>query len=281
MKKVLAILNHNIYLERIQSFCDEEHYSLYLVDDLEDVDVNQYLFCITDISEVVARYVNTPTFICYITSSNIEHNRVFYLKPDFKPAHIRFLVDVLYHGQVVNNYLSSIDIRSIDKEYVLDNDYFNVDRIVCAITYELVTYFTFSDLEKIRLGLAELLTNAIEHGNLGITYQEKNETTEHGSFHKLIENRLSQERTKYLNTNVKLSLSSSKLEFIITDSGNGFNYHKLDGMDNEIISIEDILKLHGRGIRMAKMYYDSIVYSGKGNVVTLTKYINPKAIDIL
>ncbi len=274
MKKVLAILNHNIYLERIQSFCDEEHYSLFLVDDLENIDVNQYLFCITDIKEIVSKYVNTPAFICYITSDNVENNRVFYLKPDFKPSHIRFLLDVLYHGQVVNNYLSSVDIKCIAKEYVLGNDYFNVDRIVCAITYELVTYFTFSDLEKLRLGLAELLTNAIEHGNLGITYQEKNDATEHGSFHNLIESRLSQERVKHLNTNVKLSLSNSKLEFIITDSGKGFDYHNLDDRDNETISIDDILKLHGRGIRMAKMYYDSIVYSGKGNVVTLTKNIN-------
>ena len=279
MKKVLAILNHNIYLERIQSFCDEEHYSLYLVDELEDIDVNQYLFCITDIKEVVTRYVDTPTFICYITNANVEHNRVFYLKPDFKPSHIRFLVDVLYHGQVVNNYLSSVKITSIEKEYELSNDYFNVDRIVCAMTYELVTYFTFSDLEKIRLGLAELLTNSIEHGNLGITYQEKNDATEHGEFHKLIENRLSEERMKHLNTNVKLSLSNTKLEFVITDSGNGFDYHKLDGMPEEVISIEDILKLHGRGVRMAKMYYDSIVYSGKGNIVTLTKIINHKITD--
>ena len=278
MKKVLAILNHNIYLERIQNFCDEEHYSLYLVDELDDINVNQYLFCITDIKEVVTRYVDTPTFICYITNAHIEHNRVFYLKPDFKPSHIRFLVDVLYHGQVVNNYLSSVDIRCIVKEYELSNDYFNVDRIVCAITYELVTYFTFSDLEKVRLGLAELLTNAIEHGNLGITYQEKNDSTEQGSFHNLIEKRLSQERMKHLNTNVKLSLTSERLEFIVTDSGSGFDYHKLDGMNNEIVSIEDILKLHGRGIRMAKMYYDSIIYSGKGNVVTLTKYIKPKAV---
>ena len=281
MKKVLAILNNNIYLERIQIFCDEEHFSLYLVDDLDDIDVNQYLFCITDMKEVVTRYVETPTFICYITSSNVEHNRVFYLKPDFKPSHIRFLVDVLYHGQVVNNYLSSVDIRCIAKEYELGNDYFNVDRIVCAITYELVTYFTFSDLEKIRLGLAELLTNSIEHGNLGITYQEKNDATEQGSFHKLIENRLSQERIKHLNTNVKLSLTNDKLEFIVTDSGNGFDYHKLENMDNEIISIEDILKLHGRGIRMAKMYYDSIEYSGKGNVVTLIKYIKQKSVSTL
>lgn len=276
MKKVLAILNQNIYLERIQSFCDEEHYSLYLVDDLESIDFRQYLFCITDIKEVVTRYVGTPTFICYITNAKVEHNRVFYLKPDFKSSHIRFLVDVLYHGQIVNNYLPSIDIRSIAKEYELGNDYFNVDRIVCAITYELVTYFTFSDLEKIRLGLAELLTNAIEHGNLGITYQEKNDSTKHGNFHQLIESRLSQERAKYLTTNIKLTLSNNKLEFVITDSGNGFDYHKLDNMDNEMISIDDILKLHGRGIRMAKMYYDSIVYSGKGNVVTLTKYINSK-----
>ncbi len=278
MKKVLAILNHNIYLERIQRFCDEEHYSLYLVDNFEDIDVNQYLFCITDIKAVVTRYVDTPTFICYITSANIENNRVFYLKPDFKPSHIRFLVDVLYHGQIVNNYLSSVDIRCITKEYELSNDYFNVDRIVCAITYELVTYFTFSDLEKLRLGLAELLTNAIEHGNLGITYQEKNESTESGNFHKLIEKRLSQERMEFLNTNVKLSLTKEKLEFVVTDSGNGFDYYKLDGRDNEIVNIEDILKLHGRGIRMAKMYYDSIVYSGKGNIVTLTKYIKPSAV---
>ncbi len=278
MKKVLAILNRNIYLERIQSFCDEEHYSLFLVDNLEYIDLNQYLFCITDIQEVVKRYVDTPTFICYITNRKVEHNRVFYLKPDFKPSHIRFLVDVLYHGQIVNNYLPSIDIKSIAKEYELCNDYFNVDRIVCAITYELVTYFTFSDLEKIRLGLAELLTNAIEHGNLGITYQEKNYSTEHGTFHQLIENRLAEERIKHLNTNIKLSLSSSKLEFIITDSGNGFDYHQLDNLNNEIVSIDDILKLHGRGIRMAKMYYDSIVYSGKGNIVTLTKYIKPSAV---
>lgn len=122
------------------------------------------------------------------------------------------------------------------------------------------------DPESASSGLLELLLNAIEHGNLGITYDEKK--------HLMLENRWEEEVRRrlalpeYLNRTATVSFTrkDDTLEFRIIDQGNGFNWTQYLQLDPQ-----RSLDPNGRGIAMARrLSFSSIEYEGSGNTVVAT-----------
>lgn len=121
----------------------------------------------------------------------------------------------------------------------------------------------FPDPERTIGGLAELLVNAVEHGNLGITYEEKSALITQGNWRKEIDHR--NQLDEYINKKVEVIFSrKDKGCFVsIRDEGKGFdwkNYLFIDparSADN-----------HGRGIAQAKAQsFDSLTYNSIGNEV--------------
>jgi len=116
---------------------------------------------------------------------------------------------------------------------------------------------------------SELLINAVEHGNLGITYAEKSQLLKDGSWQNEVEARL--QREPYMQRQVEVTLDRNEAEFVVTikDQGQGFDWSEyLD------FSPERAFDLHGRGIAMAKLLgFDAMEYQGNGNtVVTRVKH---------
>ncbi len=73
------------------------------------------------------------------------------------------------------------------------------------------------------------------------------------------------ERTTHINIDIRDNI----LTVTITDQGKGFDTTKLpDPTDKECL-----LKLHGRGIFITRMYFSKIKYNEKGNEVTLIKIL--------
>ena len=112
-----------------------------------------------------------------------------------------------------------------------------------------------------------MLTNSIEHGNLGITAEEKFKATESGTYYELLNERLSDPELSKRTTHINIDLKDKVLSVTITDQGKGFDTSKLPDPTDE----EHLLKLHGSGIFITKMYFSKIEYNEKGNQVTLIK----------
>jgi DNA-binding response OmpR family regulator len=115
-------------------------------------------------------------------------------------------------------------------------------------------------------GYSELLINAVEHGNLGITYAEKSQLLSEGNWEEEIETRY--QRAPYAARNVTVYLEKNVDSCIvtITDQGDGFDWHKYLEF-----SPERVFDLHGRGIAMSKATsFDSIEYQGNGSSVITT-----------
>jgi CheY-like chemotaxis protein len=114
------------------------------------------------------------------------------------------------------------------------------------------------------LGLSEMITNAIEHGNLGISYEEKGKLMASGTWHAEIQRRLS--LPEYCGKHVSLSLSreNGKLIVVIEDEGEGFDYRRYLKMDEN-----RVFDNHGRGIALACQCLD-VKFLGNGNTVQLT-----------
>lgn len=117
--------------------------------------------------------------------------------------------------------------------------------------------------EIIVMGLTELLVNAIEHGNLGITYDEKSELNKHGTWQQEVANRLVLDQYKDKSATLNFKRFDNKVEIIITDQGSGFNWKSY--MDFDPTRVMDN---HGRGIAVAnKLSFSQVEYKGSGNKV--------------
>jgi CheY-like chemotaxis protein/anti-sigma regulatory factor (Ser/Thr protein kinase) len=124
----------------------------------------------------------------------------------------------------------------------------------------------FPEPERVVFGIVELLTNAVEHGNLGITYDEKTQLRNDGKWEDEIEVR--QDLPENADKFVKVSYvrEADKVVLTIEDQGKGF-----DWKDYMEISPERATHNHGRGIAISKMVcFDHLVYMGAGNKVVCT-----------
>ncbi len=114
-----------------------------------------------------------------------------------------------------------------------------------------------------RLGLHELLVNSVEHGNLGISYEEKTELIAEGRLHEEITRRCQLEEYRDLAVRLEYRRTPEYVEFLITDEGTGFDYMKF--LD---LSPKRAFSNHGRGIAMANsLSFDSLSYFPPGNKV--------------
>lgn len=117
--------------------------------------------------------------------------------------------------------------------------------------------------EKAVIGIAELLINAIEHGNLGIAYENKTYLLESGKWEEEIKRRLNLPENKDKEAVIRYRKINKDIEFHIKDCGNGFDW-------TNYIEYNPVraLDTHGRGILMAKeMTFGELQYLGKGNEV--------------
>jgi DNA-binding response OmpR family regulator len=123
-----------------------------------------------------------------------------------------------------------------------------------------------SDADHVVLGLTELMVNAIEHGNLGISYEEKTRLNALGEWESEIERRLKMPENASRQAIVEFERKENRVRFIILDEGAGFKWENyLD------LSPDRAFDSHGRGIAMARsISFDQIEFRGNGNEVYVT-----------
>lgn len=121
----------------------------------------------------------------------------------------------------------------------------------------------YPDPDRVVVGLTELLVNAVEHGNLGIGYEEKAALLDHGDLRGEIERRLSLPELAARRVRVVFRREASRLVTTIEDEGEGFDWQPYVEYDPE-----RVLDANGHGIAIARgMSFDEVTYQGRGNVV--------------
>ncbi|MCW7479856.1 ATP-binding response regulator [Leptospira kanakyensis] len=124
---------------------------------------------------------------------------------------------------------------------------------------------THEDLISIKIVLYELLANAIEHGVAGVSYAEKQECLEaNEDYFKLVDSRCAENNSSVF---IEISMDDVGVTIVIRDEGNGFAVSQIP---NPVVNPAANL-VSGRGIFLAKMNIDSIVYNEKGNEVRFFK----------
>ena len=112
-------------------------------------------------------------------------------------------------------------------------------------------------------GLSDLMVNAVEHGNLGVTYQEKSLLKWEGDWEEEIRRRLALQQFRDRFATVRVERNADSVAFTITDQGDGFEWNKFLSFDPD-----RAFDPNGRGIAMAKMMsFSALDYQGRGNIV--------------
>ncbi|MCQ2595961.1 MAG: cyclic nucleotide-binding domain-containing protein [Treponemataceae bacterium] len=119
------------------------------------------------------------------------------------------------------------------------------------------------DLYKLQTVLMELLTNALEHGNCGITYDEKTAWLENGgNILSLIAEKCKDPKIAARKIHISYAIGSTKSKFLIRDEGEGFDWRAR--LSQNAYSEET----HGRGMKLSESLVPQLTYNDKGNEVS-------------
>lgn len=122
----------------------------------------------------------------------------------------------------------------------------------------------FAEPVKVVYGLSELLINAVEHGNLGITYAEKSQLVRNNSWNEEVKRRLCLPQNADKFAYLTFTSDEKETRIRILDTGAGFDWKPYLE-----ISPDRATCPHGRGIAVARMLsFDRLEYQGRGNDVT-------------
>jgi hypothetical protein len=113
------------------------------------------------------------------------------------------------------------------------------------------------------MGLAELMLNAVEHGNLGISYADKTRLRLAEQWESEVQQRLALPENLGKFATIRMERRPDEISFEIADSGVGFEWQKYLEFD-----ADRAFDPNGRGIAMARaMSFCAIEYMGCGNRV--------------
>ena len=143
----------------------------------------------------------------------------------------------------------------------LDNDPERVPVIVERMLDETGDAIPRDQREGVHVGLTELLMNAIEHGNLGITGKQKAAAlSAPDGLAELTRRRLAQPDLAARRVTVHFRMDARAFEWVIADEGAGFDWRAVsDAPEGEALYAS-----HGRGIMLSRLYFDSVKVSGTG-----------------
>jgi CheY-like chemotaxis protein len=115
-------------------------------------------------------------------------------------------------------------------------------------------------------GLSELMLNAVEHGNLGISYREKTLLLMENDWQAEIGRRLGLPQFAGRIARIRLERQPDRLHFTISDEGQGFDWRSYLDFDPA-----RIFDPNGRGIAMVqRTSFSGLEYRGCGNTVVAT-----------
>ncbi|MBN2351440.1 MAG: ATP-binding protein [Spirochaetales bacterium] len=162
-------------------------------------------------------------------------------------------------------------VQAESGRFVIDNYLLAVEEICNRICSPLPKFTHADTVKEIQVGLREIVLNALEHGNLGITSEEKNQALMEDAYFQFLSRRQNMPEYKDRKITVEYSVSTAKAVYRISDEGKGFDHHSFL---KELAEQKENLNLQGRGIFMALNSFDKVSYGDRGNVVTLVKNFN-------
>ena len=126
-----------------------------------------------------------------------------------------------------------------------------------------------SDLLRVGTALAEALSNAIEHGNLELDSELRED--DEGSYRRVAHERTALAPYCDRRVHVKARVTDGEATFVIRDEGPGFDPNSLPDPTDP----ENLLKPSGRGVLLIRTFMDDVRFNETGNEITMVKRYTP------
>ncbi len=196
-------------------------------------------------------------------AEGVRAGAFYYLTKPYEEELLLSIVDSAFqhhikHSSLAKEVSDNRSIMGLVKEVSLE--YQTIDQAHKMAVF--VANF-FPQPKKVVFGLSEMMVNAVEHGNLGISYKEKSNLDPETSWLEEIERRL--KLSENINKKVKVHYSNKGYSHCvtITDDGDGFDWRAYLNVDPR-----RAMDGHGRGIAYARMMsFDEVIFNEKGNEV--------------
>ena len=169
-------------------------------------------------------------------------------------------------------------VQTLSGSFQLENDTIEANcyaNLLCNFLFNS-NKIDASGKMQVHVALVELLINAIEHGNCGVTYSEKSAWLEDGNMMRdLIAKKCQDPAVHRKRVLFEYTIGSDRSTFLIADEGDGFDWRSHAHTDSPQVeegeasarSIENVYALHGRGIKMTRQYTKNLRYNERGNEV--------------
>jgi CheY-like chemotaxis protein len=122
-----------------------------------------------------------------------------------------------------------------------------------------------ADVIRVCIALEEALRNALYHGNLGITSEQREGDA--AAYQRLIDERSASEPFASRKLHVTLEIEGHSGRFIVRDEGPGFDPAEL----RDPTDPENLEKVSGRGLLLMRTFMDEVMFNESGNEVTMIK----------
>ena len=156
--------------------------------------------------------------------------------------------------------------------YDIENTLAAADWTAQGASENLRAYLSLESIYRVRKSLRELIVNAIEHGNLEITWQEKLRALRGGRYLELIQQKKKLPEFRNRRVSLEYSITPQRAVFTITDQGKGFVHEKYVQRARKVGENGALETLGpGQGIPLALRTFDRLEYNDTGNQVTVEK----------
>jgi DNA-binding response OmpR family regulator len=197
----------------------------------------------------------------------LQAGAFYYLTKPFSPEVLQAIVRTAVRDRGEQRALVGELARLRDSFELIEHAKFRFRSLDEARNLSALAASGLKDAAQVAMGLAELMVNAVEHGNLGIGYADKSRMLLEGRWAEEVEARMRDPRYAGRFATLSLERRAGQVEFTIADMGEGFAWQAyLD------LHPSRVMDLHGRGIAIARrVCFDDIRYEGVGSVVTAIK----------
>ena len=197
----------------------------------------------------------------------MKNGAVDLLRKPFRSKDLKYLinkVETLFRKKQVSRHAEFL--RWEQRSFQLVNDVHEVAPVVGLIFANLD--FLAEDPSFLKVGLQEILLNAIEHGNLELTYEAKQAILEQGGdYNAFLRDRAQEERFRKRVVDIVVLATPEYARIEIRDQGPGFDPNGIPDPEDP----ENFLRESGKGILLAMNAWDRLQYNATGNQVTMIK----------
>ena len=153
------------------------------------------------------------------------------------------------------------------QKFIFENDLSKIRDYIYLLVKDTNKDVLVNDCMDVRVGLYELLVNAIEHGNLEISKKEKFDALNNGKsgLDELYKKRRSDPHYAGRKLVVEFTKDDVACEWLIKDEGKGFEYEHILRNAGPTGNIE------AKGIFIAQFHFDKLEFLGSGNQVRARK----------